>query len=85
MIIESPDFGLVALLPIGMSPVSSVNIDPAVKPGATVHKGDGIGHFLSGGSDFVLVFQAGVRFELIPPNADDDRGRIFSWAKSLEP
>ena len=70
VIIESSDFGLVALLPIGMSPVSSVNIDPAVKPGATVHKGDEIGHFLFGGSDFVLVFQAGVRFELIPPNAD---------------
>jgi phosphatidylserine decarboxylase len=70
VIIESPDYGLVALLPIGMSPVSSVNIDPSVKPGAKVHKGDEIGYFLFGGSDFVLVFQSGVRFESIPPNAD---------------
>jgi len=70
VIIESPDFGLVALLPIGMSPVSSVTIDAAVKPGAKVNKGDEIGHFLFGGSDFVLVFQAGVRFESIPPQAD---------------
>ena len=70
VIIDSPDYGLVALLPIGMSPVSSVTIDPAVKPGAKVRKGDEIGHFLFGGSDFVLVFQAGVRFESIPPNPD---------------
>jgi phosphatidylserine decarboxylase len=70
VIIESPDYGLVALLPIGMSPVSSVNIDPSVEPGAKVHKGDEIGYFLFGGSDFVLVFQAGVRFDSIPANAD---------------
>ena len=70
VIIESPDYGLVALLPIGMSPVSSVNIDPSVKPGSKVRKGDEIGYFLFGGSDFVLIFQAGVRFESIPPNAD---------------
>ena len=70
VILETPDFGLVALLPIGMSPVSSVTIDPAVKAGAKVHKGDEIGRFAFGGSDFVLVFQAGVRFQPIPAKSD---------------
>lgn len=42
-----------------MSPVSSVNFDPALKEGVRVRKGDRLGHFLFGGSDFVMVFQAG--------------------------
>ena len=64
MILETKEFGLVALLPIGMSPVSSVTFEPALKDGVEVHKGDVMGHFRFGGSDFVLLFQRGHDLEL---------------------
>ncbi|HEY6926621.1 MAG TPA: phosphatidylserine decarboxylase [Steroidobacteraceae bacterium] len=67
VILQTPEFGLVALLPIGMSPVSSVNFDPGVKEGARIRKGDSMGHFLFGGSDFVLLFQAGYELTLDSP------------------
>ena len=55
VIIDSPEVGLVAVLPIGMSYVSSVNLTPDV--GATLQKGDEFGFFLFGGSDIVILFQ----------------------------
>jgi hypothetical protein len=64
VILETEEFGVVALLPIGMSPVSSVTIEPTIKEGVRVRKGDMLGHFLFGGSDFVIVFQAGHEFTL---------------------
>jgi phosphatidylserine decarboxylase len=54
----------VALLPIGMSQVSSVNFESSVKVGSTVRKGDMLGYFLFGGSDFVMLFQSKVDFQL---------------------
>jgi phosphatidylserine decarboxylase len=64
VIIETRDYGLVALLPIGMSQVSSVNFENSVKPGTTVKKGDMLGYFLFGGSDFVTIFQGNIDFKL---------------------
>lgn len=64
VILETDEHGLVAIMPIGMSPVSSVNIEPAIKEGVRVRKGDPLGNFLFGGSDFVLLFQAGHGFSL---------------------
>jgi phosphatidylserine decarboxylase len=64
IVIETEKFGTVALLPIGMGQVSSVVFKPEIKPGAKVKKGDEIGNFYFGGSDFVIVFQKGVKFEL---------------------
>ena len=55
IVVDSPDVGLVAVLPIGMAYVSSVNLTPEV--GATLQKGDEFGYFLFGGSDIVTVFQ----------------------------
>ena len=55
IVIDSPDVGLVAVLPIGMAYVSSVNLTPEV--GAELRKGDEFGYFLFGGSDIVMVFQ----------------------------
>ena len=55
VIIDSPELGLVAVLPIGMAYVSSVNLTPEV--GAELRKGDEFGYFLFGGSDIVLLFQ----------------------------
>ena len=66
VILETPDYGVVALLPIGMMPVTSINWAPEVKVGAEVTKGQELGHFLFGGSDFVILFQSGISFKLKP-------------------
>lgn len=71
VILETEEFGLVALMPIGMSPVSSVTFEPTLKEGVRVRKGDLMGHFLFGGSDFVMVFQAGYGFTLDSPRNDN--------------
>ena len=55
VVIDSPEVGLVAVLPIGMAYVSSVNLTTEV--GAELQKGDQFGYFLFGGSDIVTVFQ----------------------------
>jgi phosphatidylserine decarboxylase len=55
VVIDSPEVGLVAVLPIGMSFVSSVNLTPEV--GARLQKGDEFGFFMFGGSDVVMLFQ----------------------------
>ena len=74
LILETEEFGLVALLPIGMSPVSSVTFEPTLKEGVRVRKGDMLGYFLFGGSDFVMVFQAGYGFTLDAPRNASHQG-----------
>ena len=54
--IDSP-VGLVAVLPIGMAQVSSVNL--TAEAGASLCKGDEFGFFSFGGSDIVTLFEAG--------------------------
>ncbi len=71
VIIETKEYGLVALLPIGMSQVSSVNFETGVKPGATFRKGEMLGYFLFGGSDYVILFQDKVRFKLTDAKNSD--------------
>lgn len=70
VILETQNFGLVALLPIGMSPVSSVTFEPTLREGVEVRKGDMMGHFLFGGSDFVMMFQAGYELTVDLPRQD---------------
>jgi phosphatidylserine decarboxylase precursor len=55
VIIDSP-LGLVAMLPIGMGIVSSVNF--TADKGATLVKGEELGYFAFGGSDIILLFEA---------------------------
>ncbi|HKR30296.1 MAG TPA: phosphatidylserine decarboxylase [Terriglobales bacterium] len=55
IVIDSPQVGLVAVLPIGMGPISSVNLTPEV--GSRLQKGDEFGYFMFGGSDVVMLFQ----------------------------
>lgn len=66
VILETPDFGIVALLPIGMMPVTSINWAPEVKTGAEVTKGQELGRLLFGGSDYIILFQSGVHFTQKP-------------------
>ncbi len=62
IIIDTDEYGLVALMPIGMSQVSSVNFEDNLKVGDKVTKGDPLGYFLFGGSDFVYIFQKDITF-----------------------
>lgn len=55
IVLDSP-IGLVAVIPIGMAQVSSVNM-PAVE-GSYLNKGDEFGYFLFGGSDIIVLFEA---------------------------
>jgi phosphatidylserine decarboxylase len=54
IVLESP-IGLVACLPMGMAQVSSVVI--TAEAGMTLRKGEELGYFQFGGSDFVMVFE----------------------------
>ncbi|MEO9891687.1 phosphatidylserine decarboxylase [Aurantibacter sp.] len=67
VIMETDEFGLVALMPIGMAAVGSVNFEDNVTPGTKVKKGDMLGHFAFGGSDFIVIFQDGVTFTINSP------------------
>lgn len=67
VILDTPDQGLVALIPMGMAQVSSVNLDESVQVGGRYEKGDALGWFLFGGSDFIMLFQPRAGFELTAP------------------
>lgn len=55
IVIETDSIGHVAVLPIGMGHVGSVELTPDV--GAVLHKGEQFGFFQFGGSDVILLFQ----------------------------
>jgi len=76
VIIDTEDFGLVALLPIGMSQICSVIFEDNIQAGARVNKGDMLGCFLFGGSDYVMIFQQGAGF-VLEPAGGEDRGQSY--------
>ncbi|KAE8395594.1 phosphatidylserine decarboxylase-domain-containing protein [Aspergillus alliaceus] len=61
VVIQTKDYGKVAVLPIGMAQVSSIVM--TVKKGDQVKKGDNISYFQFGGSDVVVVFEKKVTFK----------------------
>ena len=63
-LIMDTEYGLVAILPIGMSQICSCNWEESVKVRSTANKGDPMGYFLFGGSDIVMIFQENVYLEL---------------------
>lgn len=71
VIIETEKYGLVAVMPIGMSQISSVNFEDTIARGAQVKKGDMLGCFLFGGSDIVMLFQKDVKFELTAKQSEN--------------
>ncbi len=70
VILDAGKYGLVALLPIGMAAVGSVNFEDNIKAGVQVEKGDMLGYFAFGGSDFIMIFQDKVDFSLDAPKQD---------------
>jgi len=61
IIFDSP-LGLVAVLPIGMAQVSSVNM--VAVEGAYLNKGDEFGYFQFGGSDIIMLFEGDRNIEV---------------------
>lgn len=76
VILETAEYGLVALIPIGMGVVGSVNFEENITLGTIVKKGDLLGHFAFGGSDFIMIFQDGVSFTLDAPMQEDGNSYI---------
>ena len=74
VIIDTEEYGLVAVLPIGMSQICSCNWEDSVQVGAHVEKGDPMGYFLFGGSDIVMVFQSCVDVSIVCPQDEDGDG-----------
>jgi phosphatidylserine decarboxylase len=54
VIIDSPTVGPVAVVPVGMTLISSIALEPEV--GAELRNGDELGYFQFGGSDIVMLF-----------------------------
>lgn len=81
VIVQTEKYGLIALLPVGMSQISSVNFEKTVKVGAKVKKGDMLGYFLFGGSDFVIVFQKQTHFTLTVPEISGSYQHVLMGEK----
>ena len=78
IVIGSP-FGLVACLPMGMAQVSSVTI--TAETGVTLRKGEELGYFKFGGSDFVLCFERSSNVQITTqPNVHVQQGTCIGNA-----
>jgi len=67
VIVDTDEYGLVALIPMGMAMVSSVNFEDNASVGNTLEKGEMLGNFLFGGSDFIMLFQEDANFQITAP------------------
>ncbi|BDD02957.1 phosphatidylserine decarboxylase [Aureibacter tunicatorum] len=65
-IIKTKHHGYIAMIPVGLDDISSINFEPKFEPGripssgVQVKKGEKIGHFAYGGSTVILLFEPGV-------------------------
>ena len=57
IVFKTPDYGHVCCIPLGMSEVSTIAFDPAMKGGAQVCKGQEMGMFNYGGSSFAIIYE----------------------------
>lgn len=61
-VVDTGKYGHVALVPVGLNTISSVNFDPrfsSLKKPVSVKRGDELGHFRYGGSLFIMIFEPG--------------------------
>ena len=90
VIVDTGKYGLVALIPMGMAQVSSVIFEDDVQVGSTHKKGDMLGNFLFGGSDFIILLQERAMFEITTATEDkivtksgSDHGRTVTTYKHV--
>lgn len=77
IILETEKYGLVAILPVGMSQICSCNFEADLKVGQTVKKGDPLGYFLFGGSNIVMIFQECVECECLLEKSGNNYNHIL--------
>jgi phosphatidylserine decarboxylase len=61
-IVDTGKYGHVALIPVGLNTISSIIMEPkfaSVEQPVPVQRGERLGHFLYGGSLFIMVFEPG--------------------------
>lgn len=61
-IVDTGKYGHVALIPVGLNTISSIVFNPKfadVRTPVPIQRGDELGHFLYGGSLFIMVFEPG--------------------------
>ena len=78
VVMQTENYGKVAVIPMGMAHVSSVNFEDNVVPGAMVEKGDMLGTFLFGGSDYIMLFQKEAGFVIQAPEASSSNSQFVS-------
>ncbi|EXF76230.1 hypothetical protein CFIO01_06607 [Colletotrichum fioriniae PJ7] len=91
VIIKNPLLGYVAVLPIGMAQVSSVNLvwQPGpgeqypIQPNVNINKGEEISHFEFGGSDIILVFQQDAQVHILGARGQAADSTLTSKQKYL--
>jgi phosphatidylserine decarboxylase precursor len=81
VIVDTGKYGLVALIPMGMDICSSINFEDNVKVGRTFKKGDPLGYFKYGGSDFIMLFQKKAGFEITAPVEKDTETKSLYGAQ----
>lgn len=86
VIVETDDGGYVAIVPVGMCQVASVNFEKNVAAGAKVRKGDPLGFFLFGGSDIVMIFSEVLDFQMTAePGAHTLMGTAYGRIRTAAP
>ena len=80
---DTGKYGLVALIPMGMAQVSSVNFEENVQVDSIHKKGDMLGNFLFGGSDFIVLFQEKAGFELTAPKEENLSSKTIIYQHAL--
>ena len=80
-IFETPDYGLVAMLPVGMSQICSVNWIPSLQVGQQLKRGDEMGFFKFGGSDVILIFQRGIEVDILHQGGINLMGEAYADLK----
>ena len=59
LVMDTPDFGKIAMVAVGVQQVSSVQWTIRTPSAITIRQGDELGYFRFGGSDIVLFFEQG--------------------------
>lgn len=59
LVMDTPEYGRIALVAVGIQQVSSVVWNEAIRVGTKIEQGQELGLFQFGGSDILLLFEAG--------------------------
>lgn len=75
---DGPDLGIVAVVPVGMAHVASVTMTAV--PGTDADKGQEFGYFQFGGSDIIVLLQAGVAADVDTDPSPRKVGSVIATA-----